>query len=235
PDEFRKGGNRVCVPMIAGGELLGVMTLGDRVGAVAYSLQDFDLLKSVSDQAAASLLNIQLSQKLWQAKQLEAFQAMSAFFVHDLKNTASTLSLMLQNLPVHFNDPKFREDALRGISKTVTHINDLIGRLSLLRQELAVQPVDSDLNELVMEALEGEETGDSPEGPGFRKLKRQSREVGISQAQEPGASRIEVQKELRALPKVRVDPIQIRNVITNLVLNAREAVGVGGQIRVETS
>ena len=235
PDEFRKGGNRVCVPMIAGGELLGVMTLGDRVGAVAYSLQDFDLLKSVSDQAAASLLNIQLSQKLWQAKQLEAFQAMSAFFVHDLKNTASTLSLMLQNLPVHFNDPKFREDALRGISKTVTHINDLIGRLSLLRQELAVQPVESDLNELVMEALEGEETGDSPEGPGFRKLKRQSREVGISQAQEPGASRIEVQKELRALPKVRVDPIQIRNVITNLVLNAREAVGVGGQIRVETS
>ena len=27
---------------------------------------------------------------------------MSAFFVHDLKNTASTLSLTLQNLPIHF-------------------------------------------------------------------------------------------------------------------------------------
>ena len=136
PDEFRKGGNRIAVPMMAGGELLGVMTLGDRVGGVPFSVQDFDLLKSVSDQAAASLLNIRLSQRIAQAKQLEAFQAMSAFFVHDLKNTASTLLLMLQNLPVHFQDPRFREDALRGISKTVTHINDLISRLGLLRQEL---------------------------------------------------------------------------------------------------
>ena len=34
---------------------------------------------------------------------------MSTFFVHDLKNAASTLNLMLQNLPVHFNDPAFRE------------------------------------------------------------------------------------------------------------------------------
>ena len=72
------------------------------------------LLKSVSDQAAACLLNIQLSQRLSQAKQLEAFQAMSAFFVHDLKNTASTLSLMLKNFPAHYQDPTFREDALRG-------------------------------------------------------------------------------------------------------------------------
>jgi hypothetical protein len=68
-------------------------------------LQDFDLLRCVGDQVAAGLLNAQLSQKLLQAKELEAFQTMSAFFVHDLKNTASTLNLMLQNLPVHFDNP----------------------------------------------------------------------------------------------------------------------------------
>ena len=37
---------------------------------------------------------------------------MSAFFVHDLKNAAASLNLMLKNLPVHFDDPAFREDAL---------------------------------------------------------------------------------------------------------------------------
>ena len=42
-------------------------------------------------------------------------------------------------------------------------------------------------------------------------------------------------KELRPLPKVRLDPAQIQKVVTNLVLNAGEAVGAGGQIRVETS
>ena len=86
---------------------------------------------------------------------MEAFQTMSAFFVHDLKNTASTLNLMLQNLPVHFNDPEFRADALRGISKTVEHINRLIGRLSLLRHELQIKPVESDLNEVVAKSLAG--------------------------------------------------------------------------------
>lgn len=207
PEEFRKGGNRVCVPLLAGDELLGIMVLGDRVSGVLFSIQDLDLLKSVADQAAAGLLNIQLSQRLSQAKQLEAFQAMSAFFVHDLKNTASTLSLMLQNLPLHYQDPQFREDALRGIAKTVAHINDVISRLTVLRHELAVQAVECDLNELVTETLK-------------------------TQEQAPGISLV---KALQPLPKVRLDPAQIRKVLTNLVLNAREASQAGGQIRVETS
>ena len=207
PDEFRKGGSRVCVPLIAGGEMLGLLVLGDRVGAVPFSVQDFDLLKSISEQSAANLLNIQLSQRLSQAKQLEAFQAMSAFFIHDLKNTASTLSLMLQNLPVHYQDPQFREDALRGISKTVTRINETISRLNELRHELALQPVECDLNDLITETLKGQEQ----------------------------AADVSLLKELAPLPKVRLDPAQIQKVITNLVLNARDAVSSSGQIRVATS
>jgi putative PEP-CTERM system histidine kinase len=207
PDNFHKGGNRICVPLVAGGELLGVMMLGDRVSGERFSFQDLDLLKSIGDQMAANLLNIKLSQRLSQSKQLEAFQAMSAFFVHDLKNTASTLSLMLQNLPIHFNDPQFREDALRGISKTVTHINDLIKRLSLLREEISIQPVEADLNTAVNEALKCLDA----------------------------APMVEVVKEFRPLPKVRLDPAQIQNVVVNLVLNARDAINARGQIRVETA
>jgi len=189
PDEFHKGGHRVCVPLIAGGEVLGLLVLGDRVSAVPFSVQDFDLLKAVSEQAAASLLNIELSQRLSQAKQLEAFQAMSAFFVHDLKNTASTLSLMLQNLPAHYQDPQFREDALRGISKTVAHINEIISRLTELRHELAVQTVECDLNELVAETLKGQEQ----------------------------AAGITLVRALQPLPKVRLDPAQIQNHAANHV------------------
>lgn len=132
---------------------------------------------------------------------------MSAFFVHDLKNTASTLSLMLQNLPIHFDDPSFRQDALRGISKTVTHLNELISRLNLIRQELTICLVECDLNELVTESLKGLD-------------------------QVPG---VDVHKELRPVPKLRVDPLQIQKVLTNLVLNAREAMGSGGRIQVGTT
>ena len=207
PDDFHKGGNRICVPLNAGGELLGVMLLGDRVSGETFSLQDLDLLKSIGDQIAANLLNIKFSQRLSQAKQLEAFQAMSAFFVHDLKNTASTLSLMLQNLPIHFNDPQFREDALRGISKTVIHINDLIKRLSLLREEISIQPVESDFNAAVSEGLKCLDATPA----------------------------VELIKEFRPVPKIRIDPAQFQNVVVNLALNAKDAINARGQIRVETA
>jgi putative PEP-CTERM system histidine kinase len=207
PPQFRTGGGRVCVPMKAGRQLMGVITLGDRVGGIFFSLQDFDLLKCVGDQVAAGLLNAQLSQKLLQTKELEAFQTMSAFFVHDLKNTASTLNLMLQNLPVHFDNPAFREDALRGVTKTCEHINHLIGRLSLLRHDLHIRPAELDLNEVISKVL----------------------------ANWNGATGVTLVKNLRPCPKLLLDQEQFLKVVTNLVLNATEAVSQGGQIVVETS
>jgi putative PEP-CTERM system histidine kinase len=192
--------------MVGRGEILGLIVLGDRIGGVAFSAQDFDLLKCVGDHAAASLLNVQLSQKLLQAREFEAFQTMAAFFVHDLKNAGSTLGLMLQNLPVHFDDPVFREDALRGIGKTVGHINRLISRLGMLRHELTIKAAAADLNEVVGLALAG---------------------------LEPRAGSL-LAKDLQPLPKVRVDSEQIQKVVTNLVLNAIEAVSAQGQVRVAT-
>ena len=207
PSEFLKGGHRICVPLISQGEVIGLITAGDRVGGTDFNLQDLDMLRCIGDHATASLRNVQLSNKLLQSKELESFQTMATFFVHDLKNAASTLNLMLQNLPVHFDDPAFREDSLRGISKTVTHINRLIGRLSLLRHEETLKLAKADLNEVVAGAI-----------------------VGLEQ----GAGSI-LSKELRPLPKISLDREQIGKVVTNLVLNATEAVGANGRVRIETA
>ncbi len=53
--------------IVSGQDVGGLLILGDRVGGVPFSWQDFDLLKCVGDHIAAGLLNIQLSQKLLQA------------------------------------------------------------------------------------------------------------------------------------------------------------------------
>jgi signal transduction histidine kinase len=113
---------------------------------------------------------------------------------------------MLQNLPVHFDDPEFREDVLRGISKTVIHIDNLIGRLSLLRHELKIQPAETDLNEVIVTAIAGLESSGS---------------VLI--------------KDLNSLPKILIDREQMTKVVTNLVLNATEAVAREGEVRIATA
>jgi putative PEP-CTERM system histidine kinase len=205
--QFLKGGDRICVPLADGKRWLGCAILADRVNGLPYTVEEFDLLKCIGDQIGASLSNLQLTEELMKAQELEAFQTMSAFFVHDLKNAASSLGLTLQNLRVHFDDPDFREDALRGFSNTVDRINKHIGRLSVLRNKLELKPIESDLNQLVSETLEHMN----------------------------GMPGVELVKELHPLPKVIIDPEQFRNVVTNLLLNASEAVGSNGQIRIETS
>ncbi len=206
PDSFRKGGGKICVSILAGQELLGLIMLGDRVNGVPYTFEELDLLKCVAGQLAGSLQNIQLSQRLLEAKEMEAFQTMSAFFVHDLKNTASTLSLMLQNLPAHYDDPEFRADALRGLAKSVGRINELIGRLGLLRQELDLKVAPADLNDIVAASL----------------------------VQLPQLPAVTIERTADPLPKIPLDGDKLQKVITNILMNAVDALGEHGRIEVRT-
>jgi putative PEP-CTERM system histidine kinase len=204
--QFRTGGNRVCAPLWAGNRCMGVAILADRVGATPYTVEELDLLKCIGDQIAVGLLNLQLTEESTRGKELEAFQTMSAFCVHDLKNAASTLSLTLANLPLHFDDPRFRQDVLRGIGQTAARINELISRLTSLRR-LELKLTEVDLNSVVDDAL--------------RALN--------------GTANIKVVKQLASQPKLRVDREQFGSVITNLLLNARDAVGRQGEVRIETA
>jgi putative PEP-CTERM system histidine kinase len=203
--QFAEGGNRVGVPLLAGDRYLGLIILADRVNGVPYSVEELELLECIGDQVASSLLNLRLAKEIMLGKELEAFQTISAFFVHDLKNAASTLKLTLQNLPVHFDDPDFRRDTLRSIGATTNRINQIIERLGTLGNKLELQPSAVDLKLVVEQAIENVN----------------------------GMPGIEFAKEFEPLPKFMADGEQLRSVVTNLLLNARDAVGERGRIEVK--
>ena len=152
-DFLREARIRYAVPVTAGDDLMGFISLGDRVKGQPFSFEELDLLRTIADQVAASLLNLRLSERLRQAREMEAFQTVAAFFVHDLKNLASKLSMTFKNLPMHFDNPEFREDALRLMSLSVDQINGICGRLSLLREKLEMRPAETDLNQVVKDTL----------------------------------------------------------------------------------
>jgi putative PEP-CTERM system histidine kinase len=207
PAFFPKAGHRYCLPLVSGGEAVGLLVLGDRVGGLPFSPEDLELLKCLGDQIAAGARNLTLSERLVAAKELEAFQAMSAFLVHDLKNTASALGLTLRNLPAHFENPAFREDALRTVGKSVGRVNELIDRLTALRQRMEINASPADLNQVISATL-----GSAPD-----------------------LSRVPIVRQLQPLPLVPLDSRQFESVILNLVFNARDAAGNSGEIRIETN
>jgi putative PEP-CTERM system histidine kinase len=202
----RVAGECFCLPLAQGEELIGLLVVGDRVAGQPFTGEDLELLKCLGDQMAAGLRTLGLSGKLVQAREMEAFQMMSAFLVHDLKNTASALALTLKNLPRHFDNPAFREDALRTLSRSVQRVNDLIARLSSLRGKIELKRAPADLNQIVAAARQF---------------------VG----ELPGCQIVE---QLQPLPRVPLDAVQIESVIVNLLLNAREAITAPGEIRIET-
>lgn len=206
PPMFSRRPHRVAVPLTDHGEFLGVVVLGDRVDGSPFLPGDLEILECVMTQGAASLQGIRLSQSLAETRQLEAFQGMAAFFIHDLKNASFLLSLMLQNFATHFDNPAFRADALRSVSQASGHLNDLIRRLCGLREGLRIEPAEADLNEVVSLAL---------------------REV-------PRPDTVTILTQLGAPPRIRADRGQLRKVVTNLLLNATEAVAGDGRIRIAT-
>jgi len=206
PTTFPAGGHRMCVPLRAGDRTVGALVLADRVNAATYSIEELELLKCIGDHVTSILMNVRLANEVARARELDAFRLMSAFFVHDLKNAAASLNLTLKNLPVHFDDPAFRQDALRTIGNTAQRIDDMIARLSALRQAPETARSEADLNQLVDEALD--KVSDMAE--------------------------ITLTKELRPLPRIVANREQIQSVVTNLVLNARDAVGSAGAIQVRT-
>lgn len=206
-EETKESRIRYCVPLNAAGHLIGIMTLSEKVFYQPLSFEESELMKTIADQAAAGLLNLRLSERLRQTKELEAFQSMSAFFMHDLKNLASKLSLVTQNLPVYMDNPEFRTDALRTISQSVSKINTMSSRLSLLSQKLELTFKQADLNDLIAST--------------------------VSDLKE--FIKAPIAQNLDTVPPLSVDREQIHKVLENLLMNAYEAAGKDGRITVATA
>lgn len=204
-EETKESRIRYGVPLNAAGQLIGIMTLSERVFYEPLSFEESELVNTIADQAAAGLLNLRLSERVRKTRELEAFQSMSAFFMHDLKNLASKLSLVTQNLPVYMDNPEFRTDALKTISQSVAKINTMSSRLFLLSQKLELAFSQTDLNELIA--------------------------ATVSDAK--GYVRVPVLQNLDIVPPLSIDREQIHKVLENLLMNASDALlGQDGEIAV---
>jgi len=140
--------------------LYGFLILGHPQSPRQINWEDRDLLKTACQQAASYLVLLEANEALAEAQQFEAFNRLSAFVVHDLKNLIAQLDLVVKNSAKHKNNPEFMEDAIGTVGHAVDKMNRLLKQLRKGRFEEGGEQV-FDLNDALNEVII-EQSGFSP-------------------------------------------------------------------------
>jgi putative PEP-CTERM system histidine kinase len=129
----------LVVPLMHQERLVGFVVLARSRASFAFNWEDGELLKTVGRQAGGYLALLAATQALADARQFEAFNRLSAYVVHDLKNLVAQLSLVVSNAKRHMGNPEFVRDAIHTVENAVAKMNRLLEQLRKDRR--AVSPV----------------------------------------------------------------------------------------------
>lgn len=119
----------LVIPMVTDKGLLGFTVLIRSRARIEMNWEVLDLLKTAARQASTYLGHLRAIEALVEARQFDAFNKMSAFVVHDLKNLIAQLSLLLRNAEKHASNPQFQADMLDTVQHVVERMNRLLLQL----------------------------------------------------------------------------------------------------------
>jgi len=172
----------LVVPLLVGEEMIGFCTLDKARNPVDVNWEVNDLLKTAGRQAASFIAQIQATEALLESKKFAAFNRMSAFVVHDLKNIVTQLSLMMKNSQRLLSNPEFQKDMLLTVDNSLVRMRQLMLQL---REGTQLPSPSLGVNlELVFERLE-----DSAYRSG-RKIELNLKSSLLTQGQEDRVERI---------------------------------------------
>ncbi|HEC19287.1 MAG TPA: PEP-CTERM system histidine kinase PrsK [Gammaproteobacteria bacterium] len=207
----------LVVPLIIGAEvalsssgggapssaILGFVVLRRPRAKMLVNWEVRDLLLMTGRQCAGYLALLKANEDLVDARQFEAFNRLSAYVVHDLKNLIAQLSLIVSNAERHKDNPVFINDAFTTVENTVSKMN------YMLRQLRKGKSHGEDKNNIELnEVLAGV-------------VKRHSKG-------EPAPEFISTDADLRII----ANESRFSAVIGHLIQNAQEATDASGFVRV---
>jgi putative PEP-CTERM system histidine kinase len=125
----------LIVPLLHGDSLEGFVVLSRSDTVRHLNWEDSDLLKTMGRQGATHLAMMRASEALSEARQFEAFNRLSSYVVHDLKNVAAQLGLVTANARKHLSNPEFVADAMGTVENATSKMNRMLAQLRKGRLE----------------------------------------------------------------------------------------------------
>jgi len=119
----------LVVPLNVSEDMIGFVVLASARAPMDVNWEVNDLLKTAGRQAASFLAQMQATEALLEVRKFDAFNRMSAFVVHDLKNVVTQLSLMMKNAKRLQDNPEFRQDMLMTVENALDRMRQLMLQL----------------------------------------------------------------------------------------------------------
>jgi len=198
----------MAAPLVAAGECIGLITVGPEISGSRFDDEDAAILDALAGQGAAALRVALLAERLVSAREAETFQRVSSFLVHDLKNFAHMLGLIVQNAERNMDNPEFQRDAMRTVGDIVTKMRTMTTNLRDFTRPPSLTRREVELTALARRVVER-----LPELPG-----------------------VEVEGPVADGPiTVDGDAEELEKVLYNLCRNGQEAIDGEGRLRLEVA
>jgi putative PEP-CTERM system histidine kinase len=132
----------LAVPLSHRTEVVGFVLLDRATHKVDLDWEAFDLLRAAGRQAGSYLAEESSTKTLRDSELLNEYSKRFAFVVHDIKNLASQLGLIVSNARRYIDDPDFQRDMLQTVEDAVARMNQLLSQLKADAQQSRSRQVD---------------------------------------------------------------------------------------------
>lgn len=122
-------GVNILVPIFIGKTFYGFFILSNIDEENKLNWEDRDLLFAIAKQLGSFISLNEANDKLAESKQFDAFNRMSAFLVHDLKNIQAQLSLITSNATQHRDNPEFVDDVFETVESATERLEKVLTQL----------------------------------------------------------------------------------------------------------
>jgi signal transduction histidine kinase len=219
---FRDTGTKQSADIIVAGEIRGVVEVvylkeRPRRDEGPFLEEERNLIDAIAREVALIVERdlveqerMELQNQLWHADRLATIGELAAGVAHELNEPLGSI-LGFSQLTMKRDD--FPADATKDIDKIVTatlHAREVIKKLMLFARQKPLSKARVDLNAVVKDGL-------------------------YFLAARCTAASVDVERDLAEdLPEITADPVQLRQALINLIINALHAMPGGGHLKIKT-
>jgi two-component system sensor histidine kinase HydH len=195
------------------GELAGLLAVADDRVRDAYSHEELTLLQSLAAQMGVVIQNSMLYQRMQERDRLAAIGQMAARLAHEVKNPLGAIKgaaqLLAEPSPGSVEMDASSSEFLAIILEEVDRLDRVVGSVLDYARPSAANPVPLDVNSVV----------------------RRTVQILASERDDEVDLMLDMTEDLH---RVRVDAEQLRQVLMNLIRNAKQAMNGRGRVVVGT-